>query len=330
MAVRAPIAAKVEDDVPMTGGRAGERRGQIGLGSLRAGIDIGRSRASRRPGDQRDENEHYQDGRRHGPRGYFAHADDYPKITGGSREAAPAAQARARRASRTAIGMSVFFCAVVHAAGADELRWKLTVGEYAYADYAGTDANLRWRHDGTDAWAGIYDDRVFGSQARMGADTIVNVAPYLQVQPSLQLATQGFVGGSVNLQVGAAWYGVVGFGRTDARPYFNLNFDPNDAVTFGVGHQEEGGYSYEVFVVADDRFHTGQRDWHLNAQIPFGESHATLDLLHKTGSSDAGPVSAWGFSANYDWPGWFLRVAYDPYQNFSTQSAWRFAGGVRF
>jgi hypothetical protein len=82
--------------------------------------------------------------------------------------------------------------------------------------------------------------------------------------------------------------------------------------------------------VADDRFHTGQRDWHANVQIPFGDSHATLDLLRKSGLSDAGQITAWGFSANWDWPRWFLRIAYDPYQNFSAQDAWRFATGVRF
>jgi hypothetical protein len=213
---------------------------------------------------------------------------------------------------------------------ADEAPWKLTLGEYAYSDYAGTDFNVRWRQNGTTAWGGIYSDRVFGTQVRAGADTAIPLGEYLQLQPSMQVASLGFVGGSVNVQAGDAWYGVAGIGRTDARPYFNLNFDPNDAVTLGAGHHSDGGISYYFMVIADDRFHTGQRDWHLNAQIPFGPSHATLDLLHKSGLSDAGRISAWGASANYDWPKWFLRVAYDPYQNFSAQSAWRFAGGLRF
>ncbi len=171
---------------------------------------------------------------------------------------------------------------------------------------------------------------VFGTQARAGADTAVNVAKYLQIQPSLQVASLGFVGGSVNVQAGDSWYGIVGVGRTNAKPYFNLNFDPNDALTVGAGHHTEGGVSYSAFVVADDRLHTGQRDWHLNMQIPFGTSHATIDLLRKSGLSDVGRITAWGFSANWDWPKWFLRTAYDPYQNFSAQNAWRFATGVRF
>jgi hypothetical protein len=215
-------------------------------------------------------------------------------------------------------------------ARADSLAWKLTVGEYVYADYYGTDVNLRWRSNNTSAWAAFYTDPRFGTQGRAGADTSIDVGKYCQVQPSLQLASRGFVGGSVNVQAGTSWYGIAGIGRTDARPYFNLNFDPNDALTFGAGHRAANGAGYLVFVVADDRFHTGQRDWHLNIQIPAGDSHATLDLLRKSGLSDAGPITGWGFSANWDWPTWFLRAAYDPYQNFSAQNAWRFAAGIRF
>jgi hypothetical protein len=228
---------------------------------------------------------------------------------------------------------AVLLAQALCARAADEvppLPWKLTVGEYAYANYAGTDVNLRWRAADTSAWVGAYSDQVFGTQARAGADTSLSVGQYVQVQPSVQAASMGFLGGSVNLQVGTAWYGLAGFGRTDARPYFNLNFDPNDALTFGAGHHAEGGISYLVFVVADDRFHTGQRDWHANVQIPFGDSHATLDLLRKSGLTDAGPITGWGFSANWDWPRWFLRLAYDPHQNFSAQDAWRFVTGIRF
>ena len=215
------------------------------------------------------------------------------------------------------------------AAGASP-PWKLTVGEYVYGGYDGTDVNLRWRADDTSAWAGTYTDQNFGTQTRAGADTSIDAGKYVQVQPSLQVASRGFVGGSLNVQAGGAWYGMAGIGRTDARPYFNLNFDPNDALTFGAGHRGADGAEYSVFVVADDRFHTGQRDWHANAQLPFGDSHATLDLMRKSGLSDAGRITGWGGSANWDWPTWFLRVAYDPHQNFSAQNAWRFAAGVRF
>jgi hypothetical protein len=57
---------------------------------------------------------------------------------------------------------------------------------------------------------------------------------------------------------------------------------------------------------------------------------AMFDVLRKSGLSDVGPVTGLGFSAAWEWPRWFLRLARDPYQNFSAQSAWRVAAGVRF
>src|ERR1700738_3760648 len=83
-----------------------------------------------------------------------------------------------------------------------ERAWKLTLGRYVYAGYSGSDFNLRWRRDDTSAWVGIYTDRVFGTQARAGADTSVDVGRYLQVQPSVQLASLGFAGGGLHLEGG--------------------------------------------------------------------------------------------------------------------------------
>lgn len=233
------------------------------------------------------------------------------------------------------IVMCAALLAVATLAQADETAkqrasWKLTIGDYRYEDYSGVDLNLRWRDGNSDAWIGTYRDREFGSQSRVGFDTAVELTKDVQLQPSLQLASRGFVGGSVNLQVGDAWFAFVGLGRTNLKPYFNLNFDPNDAATYGIGHRTDAGDLYTAFVVADDRLGTHQQDWHLNARIPVRVSRVTFDLMYKQGLSDAGPITAWGYSATWDWPRAFVRVARDPYQNFSAQDAWRFATGVRF
>ena len=211
-----------------------------------------------------------------------------------------------------------------------ELPWKLTIGEYFYSTYRGNDFNVRWRRSDTSAWLGVYRDPVFGTQIRTGADTSVELSKSVQLQPSIQLASQGLVGGSLNLQVGNAWYAILGIGRTNTKPYFNLNFDPNDAITVGAGHRRDDGTTYNLFLVADDRLHTRQRDWHFNIKLPLGDSHATFDILRKSGLSDAGYITGWGFSANWDRPRWFLRAVYDPYQNFSVQNVWRLASGIRF
>src|SRR5258708_76927 len=133
------------------------------------------------------------------------------------------ATARASWLSALAWAGALFWSATPYAAGnpGGGQPWKLTMGEYLYAAYLGTDVNLRWREAGTDGWLGIYSDVRFGTQARLGADTTIQVAKYLQVQPSLQLATRGFAGASVNLQGGGRVSGIPCLGPTDARPYFN-------------------------------------------------------------------------------------------------------------
>jgi hypothetical protein len=218
----------------------------------------------------------------------------------------------------------------------EEPSAKLTVGHYRYRGggleaYSGQDVNLRWRVREANAWVGVYRDRVFGSQTRAGVDTSLDLVDGVSLQPSLQAATRGFLGGSVNLTAGRTWYALVGWGRTNLKPYFNLNFDPNDAVTAGVGWRGEGGRNLMAYVVADDRLGTRQRSTHLFMRWPMSEGlRLTLDLTRKTGRGDDGEVNARGLTATLDWPTWFVRLGRDPRQNFTAQDATRVAAGVRF
>jgi hypothetical protein len=65
------------------------------------------------------------------------------------------------------------------------------------------------------------------SQWRAGWDHGFGQRP--RVSPSLQTASGGFWGGSVNLEAGDQWVAGAGLGRTNLRPCYNLNFDPNDS-----------------------------------------------------------------------------------------------------
>jgi hypothetical protein len=70
------------------------------------------------------------------------------------------------------LALTLYWAAAAQAANEPappDLHWKLTLGEYAYSGYAGTDANLRWRANDTSAWLGVYTDQAFGTQARAGA-----------------------------------------------------------------------------------------------------------------------------------------------------------------
>lgn len=231
-----------------------------------------------------------------------------------------------------ALALSTALTHMAHADAGDERPFKLTIGDYRYNHGGdGHDLNLRWRRGDTDVWIGAYRDPVFGTQTRAGVDTSLALGGSAILQPSLQVASGGFVGGSLNFQVGDPWFALVGLGRTNLKPYFNLNFDPNDAITAAIGWHGDNGRTISLTIVADDRLHTGQKDWHLYGRWPLSEDlRATLDLLRKTGEGDGGYVRSWGWSATLDFPAWFVRLARDPKQNFSTQDATRVALGIRF
>ena len=228
------------------------------------------------------------------------------------------------------------------AAGLGE--FKLTLGRYRMSGdstgFVGTDLNLRWRRDARNLWLGAYQDTDFGRQFRAGYDDqwVLRDDPVLpvQLQPSLQLASGGFVGGSLALQIGAPFYAQVGIGRTNLRPYANLNFDPNDAISMALGWQGTGGRQLQLLVIADDRLSTGQQHHHLTLRWPLPAGglsdrlRLTADLLHKQGQGDTGPVNAWGWTLGLDGKVWFARLARDPKQNFSAQDAWRMSAGRRF
>jgi hypothetical protein len=213
--------------------------------------------------------------------------------------------------------------------------FKLTVGDYRYGDgetFSGQDINLRYRWDDESMWLGYYRDRVFGDQTRAGFDAAWKPVRDLDfvLQPSVQVASRGFLGGSVNAQMGETWYAMAGLGRTNLRPYQNLNFDPNDAFTLGVGYQA-AVYGYSLYTIKDDRLHTAQRVTHAVAQFkPSNDSKLSLDVFRKTGRGDQGPVNAWGQTLSVDIAAWFFRIAHDPNQNFGAENALRFSMGIRF
>ena len=231
-----------------------------------------------------------------------------------------------------ALSLTTVLPQLAHADAGDERPFKLTIGNYRYSEGGdGHDLNLRWRRGDTDVWIGAYRDPVFGTQTRTGIDTSLSLGGSVTLQPSLQAASGGFVGGSLNFQIGDPWFALAGWGRTNLKPYFNLNFDPNDAITAAIGWHGDNGRTVSLTVVADDRLHTRQKDWHLYGRWPLSEDlRVTLDLLRKTGEGDSGSVRGWGWSATMDFRAWLVRLSRDPKQNFSTQDATRVAFGVRF
>lgn len=217
----------------------------------------------------------------------------------------------------------------------DAASWKLTSGLYALSGGGqrgaqALDENLRRSGQWGNGWLGWYGQTAEGPrQWRTGWDRFFD-AGVLRIQPSLQLASGGFRGGSVYAEAGQAWFAGLGAGRTNLRPYVNLNFDPNDMVMLALGRRA-GGEQLQLQWVADTRQNPDQRHLHLNwRQSTDGGERRTWDLLYKRGDVEGERIHRLGLSVTQDWPGWSLRAAWDPRVNFTPQNMWRVSLARRF
>jgi hypothetical protein len=194
------------------------------------------------------------------------------------------------------------------------------------------DLNLRGNRGVHTAWIGYYQRSDEFQQLRLGYENSVEL-PFGRVVPSLQYATRGFLGGGVTAEIGERYFALAGFGRTNLKDYYNLNFDPNDMVLFGAGTRALPNTTLSVFQIRDDRLGTGQRVTHLVARIKTGDkSRWTVDVFHKEGRPDPSGelVRGTGVTLTWDYGRYFARVASDPHVNFSDNHMVRLALGLRF
>lgn len=209
--------------------------------------------------------------------------------------------------------------------------FKLTATGFKFSESgSGVDLNLRHSSDYGNAWIGYFRaPKLDANQWRGGWDR--SFGEVIRVQPSVQIASGGFVGGSINFEAGERWFAGVGFGRTNLRPYFNLNFDPNDSWSLVGGYRGENGQSYAASYVRDNRENPDQQHFHITSRTPLaGKERLTLDVLYKRGLVDGQRINKAGGTVTYDWPKFFVRVAYDPNTNFTSDNVWRLSVGTRF
>jgi len=218
---------------------------------------------------------------------------------------------------------------------AEEIEFKFTPTLYHTTnERSAFDLNLRGELDTHRAWVGFYRRAHEFQQLRLGYEYTAQL-PFGRLVPSLQVASHGFLGASVNAEIGSEQYfGLLGFGRTNLRPYFNLNFDPNDAITIGAGTRALPNATLTLYQIRDDRLGTGQRVTHLSARNTrrADGTRWTVDLFHRQGreTPESEKVRGIGVAVGYDFDEYFARVAYDPHVNFSANNMLRLAFGVRF
>jgi hypothetical protein len=220
-----------------------------------------------------------------------------------------------------------------------DIAWKLTPSLYREtANRSAIDLNLRGNRDNDTFWIGQYQRGAEFQQTRAGYEHQFRV-PFGRVIASAQYATRGFFGGSVTFEANAdtmgRYVGLLGFGRTNLKPYYNLNFDPNDSVLIGAGWRPDDDTAVTIFQLRDDRLGTGQRVTHFVLRQKTGaRSHWTFDLFNRSGRSEAGPgvelFHATGIAVTYDREPWFARLAWDPKANYTSSDMTRLAIGVRF
>ena len=209
---------------------------------------------------------------------------------------------------------------------------KLTFGVYHFSESGNAfDINLRHTNDFGDIWLGYYNSaRRSEHQGRIGWDNTFEAGP-VRITPSAQIASRGYFAWSVNIETGDSWFVGAGFGRTNLQPNWNLNFDPNDSYSLSAGKRSPDGESIAFQWVRDDRENPDQRHLHAVYRKPLaGGERITIDLLRKQGLVDNVMIHRLGATVTYDWPRFFVRLAYDPKVNFTVENMWRLVVGTRF
>ena len=218
------------------------------------------------------------------------------------------------------------------------IAWKLTPSVYhETAGRSAVDLNLRGNFVDDVFWIGQYQRGSEFQQLRGGYEHQFSL-PFGKLIASAQAASRGFLGSSATLELGDAsvtqYFALVGFGRTNLKPYYNLNFDPNDSKLVGGGWRSaDQANTATLYRIYDDRLGTGQKVTHLVLRGKIGErSRLTLDLFRRDGRSapDAEYFAATGMSVTYDSDSWFIRLAIDPRASFTASDMTRLAVGMRF
>jgi hypothetical protein len=233
------------------------------------------------------------------------------------------------------LGASLFAAAILPAMAQDagddgKTAYKLTGSWYRQDD--GTraiDLNLRANQGPHAAWLGLYRDNMDFQQLRSGYEYTQEQGP-LRVVWSAQAASYGFLGGSVTAQYGENIYPILAFGRTNLRPYVNLNFDPNDMATIGIGTKSIARTELNLTHVWDNRLETGQHVTHLYLHRDLDSGRrASLDIAYKHGTtSDGGYAAGYALTGTYTLGKYFVRGAWDQYANFGSATQVRLSFGM--
>lgn len=213
-----------------------------------------------------------------------------------------------------------------------KVSYKLTSSYYDASDNNNAlDVNLRTKYAEHTAWIGEYGDKKGFRQFRAGYEYSPEFA-YIRPTFSLQLASKGFIGESINTEIGGETFAIIGIGRTNLHDYYNLNFDPNDAITLGIGTRAFNQHELSLFQVFDNRLDTQQRITHFVWRYsPTDSQRLSIDASYKSGlDSENVFIHGYGLSADYRYRQYFARLAREQHANFAVSDLTRLSIGIYF
>jgi hypothetical protein len=214
----------------------------------------------------------------------------------------------------------------------DDKKSKLTFGIYFTPGARVYDLNLRHQFGSSlTAWiAGFYDPHN-NKLIRVGAQYDYKKA-WFHFVPTLEVATTKGVSGSLYSELGGNTFAIVGVSRTNLKAFFDLFWDPSEAVQLGIGHKISSYDRIQAYTIFDVRLHTGQQNTHLIWRHKLNRNNGiTFDGLFKTGHTDSGEyIHNVGIGVYYDRPRWFWKLYYDPHVNFSDHTMVRTGIGWKF
>ncbi len=214
----------------------------------------------------------------------------------------------------------------------EKTEFKFTASSYqSSVDNDATDFNLRISHGEHTGWIGRYADSNGFAQERLGYDNRQDFG-LLRLVSTIEFGSGGYKGIAAATEIGGSTYAILGMDRTNLRTFYNLGFDPSDAVVAGIGSRAIGNTELSLFQVRENRLDTDRKATHLVWRYkPSQMQRITIDASRKSGINDDGSfVRGYALAATYDYGQYFARLARDQYANFSGSHLTRFSLGMRF
>src|SRR5262249_20728935 len=165
----------------------------------------------------------------------------------------------------------------------DEFKSKLTISVYFTPGHRAYDLNLRHQFGQFTVWIAGYDAPNQDQLIRTGIQWDYKKA-WFHFSPTIEVATTKAVSGSLYSEFGYNTYAIVGVARTNLKSFFDLYWDPSEAVQLGAGHKISSYDRIQAYTIFDVRLHTGQQNTHVIWRHKLNRTNGiTFDAVFKSG-----------------------------------------------